>query len=54
MALIQGETTSDNTDDLFNYRKIQRETEGNLNRIINGGLLSFENLRPSNDDEKRS
>lgn len=53
MALIQGETTSDNTDDLFNYRKIQRETEGNLNRIINGGLLSFENLRPSNDDEKK-
>lgn len=53
LALIQGETTSDNTDDLFNYRKIQRETEGNLNRIINGGLLSFENLRPSNDDEKK-
>lgn len=53
MALIQGETTSDNTDDLFNYRKIQRETEGNLNRIINGGLLSFENLRPSSDDEKK-
>lgn len=53
MSLIQGETTSDNTDDLFNYRKIQRETEGNLNRIINGGLLSFENLRPSNDDEKK-
>lgn len=53
MALIQGETTSDNTDDLFNYRKIQRETEGNLNRIINGGLLSFENLRPSNDNEKK-
>lgn len=53
IALIQGETTSDNTDDLFNYRKIQRETEGNLNRIINGGLLSFENLRPSNDDEKK-
>lgn len=53
MALIQGETTSDNIDDLFNYRKIQRETEGNLNRIINGGLLSFENLRPSNDDEKK-
>lgn len=53
MALIQGETTSDNTDDLFNYRKIQRETEGNLNRIINGGLFSFENLRPSNDDEKK-
>lgn len=53
MALIQGETTSDNTDDLFNYRKIQRETEGNLNRIINGGLLSFENLRPSNNDEKK-
>lgn len=53
MALIQGETTSNNTDDLFNYRKIQRETEGNLNRIINGGLLSFENLRPSNDDEKK-
>lgn len=53
MALIQGETTSGNTDDLFNYRKIQRETEGNLNRIINGGLLSFENLRPSNDDEKK-
>lgn len=53
MALIQGETTSDNIDDLFNYRKIQRETEGNLNRIINGGLLSFENLRPSSDDEKK-
>ena len=53
MALIQGETTSDNTDDLFNYRKIQRETEGNLNRIINGGLLSFENLRSSSDDEKK-
>ena len=53
MALIQGETTSDNIDDLFNYRKIQRETEGNLNRIVNGGLLSFENLRPSNDDEKK-
>ena len=53
MALIQGETTSNNTDDLFNYRKIQRETEGNLNRIINGGLLSFENLRPSNDAEKK-
>lgn len=53
MALIQGETTSNNTDDLFNYRKIQRETEGNLNRIINGGLLSFENLRPSSDDEKK-
>lgn len=53
MALIQGETTSDNIDDLFNYRKIQRETEGNLNRIINGGLFSFENLRPSSDDEKK-
>lgn len=53
MALIQGETTSNNIDDLFNYRKIQRETEGNLNRIINGGLLSFENLRPSSDDEKK-
>lgn len=53
MALIQGETTSDNTDDLFNYRKIQRETAGNLNRIINSGLLSFENLRPSSDDEKK-
>ena len=53
MALIQGETTSDNTDDLFNYRKIQRETAGNLNRIINSGLLSFENLRPTNADEKK-
>ena len=52
MALNYDETLTNDIDDLYNYAKIQRPTKKGDNRIINYGLFSLENLRPTKEEEK--
>lgn len=52
MAMNYDETLTDNIDDLYNYKKTQRPTSRNDDRIINYGLFSFENLRRTTAEER--
>ena len=52
MALNYDETLTNGIEDLYNYTKTQRTTKKGDNRIVNYGLFSLENLRPTKEEEK--
>ena len=55
MALSYGETLYDNDlNNLFSYKKTQMPTVEGDNRTINYGLFSFENLRKTTPEEKKT
>ena len=52
MSINYDETLTDDINDLYNYQKTQRATAKGDNRVINYGLFSNENIRPTTKQER--